>query len=121
MKSIEIIGTIVLTILMAIALVSGIGGGGIIVPLLMVFYKLPTKESIAVSGFSILIGGIGRFILTINMRHPEKDATCIDYGTTNVMLPIVLIGSISGVFFNMILPSVILLICLTILLLFLTI
>jgi uncharacterized membrane protein YfcA len=121
MLNIEIVGTFVLTFLMAVALMSGIGGGGIIVPLLMVFYRLSTKEAIAVSGFSILVGSIGRYILTINSRHPEKDATCIDYGTTNVMLPIVMVGSVGGVLFNMVLPSVVLLICLTILLIFLTI
>lgn len=61
---IEISGTIVLMILMALAVMSGIGGGGIIVPLLMVFYKLSTKEAVAVSGFTILVGSISRFAFT---------------------------------------------------------
>ena len=121
MQPIEIVGTIVLTILMALAVMSGIGGGGIIVPLLMVFYKLETKKAIAVSGFTILIGSLSRFGFTYKARHPLKDATCIEYSVTNVMLPIVLIGSVAGVFFNIIFPSVIIQICLTLLLLFLSI
>jgi uncharacterized membrane protein YfcA len=51
-------------ILMALAVMSGIGGGGIIVPLLMVFYKLSTKEAVAVSGFTILVGSVSRFAFT---------------------------------------------------------
>ena len=92
---------------MALAVMSGIGGGGIIVPLLMVFYKLQTKKAIAVSGFTILIGSLSRFFMTYKARHPKKDATCIEYSVTNVMLPVVLMGSVAGVFFNVIFPSVI--------------
>jgi uncharacterized membrane protein YfcA len=95
-------------IFMALAVMAGIGGGGVVVPMLMVFYHLQTKNAMAVSGFTILIGSIGRYFITIKQRHPEKDATCIDYGLSNVMLPTVLIGSITGVFFNLLLPPLIL-------------
>jgi len=100
----------VLTVLMALAVMSGIGGGGIIVPLLMVFYKLSTKEAIAISGFTILTGSITRYAITTGDRHPDpnKDATCIEYGLANVMLPTVLVGSISGVIFNLLLPALVL-------------
>ena len=93
---------------MALAVISGIGGGGIIVSLLMVFYKINTKEAIAVSGFTIFLGSISRFLITINKRHPDKDAPVIDYSLANIMLPTVLIGSLFGVFLNLILPSLIL-------------
>jgi len=93
---------------MALAVVSGIGGGGIIVSLLMVFYKLSTKEAIAVSGFTILTGSFVRFLMTLNKRHPEKDAPIIDYALTNIMLPMVLTGSMCGVFLNLMLPNIIL-------------
>ena len=106
---------------MALAVMAGIGGGGIIVPLLMVFYKLDTKSAIAASGFTILTGSLCRYMITINERHPDKDATCIEYGLANVMLPTVLIGSITGVIFNLMLPSLVLQILLTALLLFLAV
>lgn len=106
---------------MALAVMSGIGGGGIIVPLLIVFYKLETKAAIAVSGCTILAGSICRYVITFKERHPHKDATCVEYGLSNVMLPIVLIGSLSGVLFNMLLPSIVLQICLTTLLSLLTV
>ena len=109
-------GTVVLTILMALAVISGIGGGGIIVSLLMVFYKLNTHEAIAVSGFTIFMGSLARYVMTINKRHPDRDATLVDYALANIMLPTVLVGSLFGVFLNLILPSLILQICLSIVL-----
>ena len=117
----EIGGTALLTVLMALAVMSGIGGGGIIVPLLMAFYDMSTKQAVACSGFTILTGSICRYMTTIKKRHPDKDATCIEYSLTNVMLPTVLLGSICGVFLNTILPSLVLQILLTVLLSFLTI
>ena len=120
MVPLEIEGSVVLMILMTLAVISGIGGGGIVVPLLMTYYELEMKQAIAVSGFTILTGSIARYFSTINNRHPEKDTTTIEYGLSNVMLPAVLIGSNLGVFFNMIMPSIVLQILLTVLLLFLT-
>lgn len=93
---------------MALAVMSGIGGGGIIVPLLMVFYKLDTKAAIAASGFTILTGSIARYLITARDRHPDKDATTIEYGLSCVMLPTVLVGSIAGVLINMVLPALVL-------------
>lgn len=90
-------------------------------PLLMVFYNLGTKEAIAISGFTQLLGSTTRYIVTFNDRHPTKDAVCIDYGISNVMLPTVLIGSVCGIFFNLAMPAAVTLICLTVLLIFLTI
>ena len=121
LSPLAISGTIVLTILMSMAVMSGIGGGGIIVPLLMVFFELSTKQAVAVSGFTILCGSLSRFFFTLKQRHPTKDATCIEYGLTNMMLPVVLVGSLGGVFFNLTFPAVILQIILTLLLFFLSI
>ena len=106
LKEREIFGTIVLTILMALAIMSGIGGGGIIVSLLMYFFVLGTKESIAINYFAIFAGALTRFAMTFDDRHPDKDATSIDYGISNIMLPLVLVGTVTGVYFNMLLPEV---------------
>ena len=107
-QGIEIVGTVIITILMALSVMSGVGGGGIVVPLLMFFFEMDTKKAVSISGFTILSGSIVRFIFTFKHKHPKKDATCIEYGLTNVMLPTVLLGSTIGVFMNIILPSIIL-------------
>lgn len=46
-------------------------------------------------------------MLTLNDRHPDKDATTIDYSVSNFMLPTVLLGSIIGVFANKLLPELV--------------
>lgn len=100
MKTIEIYGIIVMTIMIMMAVIAGIGGGGIMVPLLMIFFNMQTKEAAAVSGFTIWFGSIIRYSTNFNQRHPDKDAVAIDYGLSNLMLPTVLVGSVSGVFLN---------------------
>ena len=96
-----------MAIFMAIAIMSGIGGGGVIVVLLMYFFKLDTKSAIAINYFAIFSGATTRFVCTFNERHPEKDATSIDYGISNIMLPLVMIGTIIGIYCNMLLPTLV--------------
>lgn len=100
----EILGTVILTLLMSLSVMAGVGGGGIIVSFIMVFCKLDIKDAITISGFTIVVGSLSRFAMTYKERHPSKDATCIEYGITNIMLPTVLIGSILGILFNIIFP-----------------
>lgn len=111
----------VLPFLMAMANIGGITGGGLTVPLLITFWGFGMKEAIAISGFTSLSVAAVRYVYSRNSRHPEKNTTHIDYGLVIVMVPFVQIGSFIGVFFNLMLPPVVLSIILTILLVFLTI
>ena len=61
-ESMEIIGLVTLAILMMLCTVAGIGGGGITIPILQVFFIFEFKEATAVSGISILICSIARYI-----------------------------------------------------------
>ena len=96
---------------------AGIGGGGVAIPLAMYFFNLSMKPAIAVSSFSIMAASMGRFFYNFNERHPDKDTTSIDYGLTNVMMPLTLIGSLVGAYFYKSFPDLILLVILTLLLL----
>ena len=116
----EIIGIIVLTVLVALANVGGVGGGGLIIPVIMGFFSFNTKQAIAISGFTIFTGSVARFLYSFNQRHPEKDATMIDYGIVIVMMPLVSIGSFVGVLINIMLPPILLSLFLTIILILLT-
>jgi len=60
--SMEIIGLVTLSILMMLCTVAGIGGGGITIPILQVFFFFEFKEATAVSGISILICSLARYI-----------------------------------------------------------
>ena len=106
--------------LVGLANVAGIGGGGITVPIVMICWGCSTKESVAISGATIFVGSVVRFFYSIDRKHPEKKATSIDYGIVIVMLPLVLVGSFTGVLVNIILPPLILSSILTLLLIYLT-
>lgn len=117
----ELVGTVALPIITALSSVAGVGGGGIVVPLIIACFSFDAKKSIAISSFSILSSSIIRFIYTFNHKHPEKDSVIVDYSLVTIMLPTVLIGSYLGVIFNIVFPILFLLIILTLLLLALTV
>jgi uncharacterized membrane protein YfcA len=121
MELTEFLGLIVLPTLMALCNAAGVGGGGLQVPLCMIFFKFSTKNAIALSGFAIFMGSLTRYIYNINARHPEKDAVVVDYGLASVMMPTVLIGSLLGVFINLMCPALVLLVFLTVVILFLVV
>jgi len=106
---------------MLLSNVAGIGGGGIAIPLAMYFFNLSMKPAIAISSFAIMLSTITRFIFNFNERHPEKPGcVSIDYGMTNVMMPLTMLGSLVGAYFYKSFPDLILLIILTLLLVLLT-
>ena len=96
----EFFGIIILTIVIALSNMGGIGGGGVVVPFTMTFFTFSTKEAIAISGFSIFCSSIARYIYQIHDMHPEKDVVIIDYGLATIMLPSVMMGSMIGVLTN---------------------
>lgn len=116
----EFIGFIVLPALVGMANVGGIGGGGLTVPLVKICWGFLTKQAIAISGTSIFVGSFIRFFYSQNKKHPDKDATNIDYNVAIFMLPVVLLGSYIGVLLDVILPPIVIGFLLTSLLLFLT-
>lgn len=100
---------------------AGIGGGGVTVPLIQALFQFSLKRSIALSGFSIFICSVTRFIVNYKQKHPEKkDCVSLDYSLATVMNPTVLMGSFIGVIFNTWFPDLLIQIILTLLLFFLT-
>ena len=113
----EIVGSFVFALVMLLSNVGGIGGGGVAIPLVMVFFNFSMKPAIAISSFSILCATLARFFFNFNERHPEKPGnTSIDYGMTNVMMPLILVGSLIGAYVYVAFPDLVLQIILTLLL-----
>mmetsp|Transcript_16460 Transcript_16460/g.27941 ORF Transcript_16460/g.27941 Transcript_16460/m.27941 type:complete len:185 (+) Transcript_16460:299-853(+) len=105
---------------MTLATIGGVGGGGIAIPMVMGFFAFDMKKAIAISSFSIMITTIARFFYNFGERHPEKlNVTSIDYGMTNVMMPLTLIGSLTGAYVYVSFPELILQILLEVLLIIL--
>ena len=112
---IEFFGVILLGVCIAFWNASGIGGGGIIVTIWVVFLSFSAKESVALSNFSIFWGGVARYIKNFNNRHPLKNAPAIDYEIVAWMLPVTMLGTFAGVELNRSFPRIIVfsMLCLT--------
>jgi uncharacterized membrane protein YfcA len=74
--------------------VGGVGGGGIIMPVIMAFFKLDSKNSVALSNLSLSIASTIRFILNANRPHPLKNGKglLIDLSLTSIILPMIVSG-----------------------------
>lgn len=63
MMLIEFIGSFILILMAFIGHVGGTAGGGVVIPVLMIFYGLDTKTSIAISNFTVVFAAFTRFIM----------------------------------------------------------
>ena len=52
----------VFAIIMALCNIRGIGGGGIHIPMIMAFYKFPTKEAVAISSLTIIMSAGTKYL-----------------------------------------------------------
>jgi len=93
----EITGSIVLLLILAVSNAAGIGGGGTIIPIFIMFFNFKTSNAIALTNLCVCVSAIARFIFQLNERHPYKDAVVIDYEIVMVMLPATLLGALVGV------------------------
>lgn len=113
---------IVFSIVMALANVAGIGGGGIAIPILIAFFFFTTKTAIAISSFSIFLTTFARFIMNFKEKHPDKaNVVVIDYDLVTIMMPTNLAGAQIGALILVVFPSIIIQIILTLTLLALAI
>jgi uncharacterized membrane protein YfcA len=117
----DFFGTLILILIMALATMGGIGGGGVVVLIIQTLLYFDLKEAIALSGFSIFTCAVTRYFITYSQKHPEKkNCVALDYGLASVMMPTVFMGSFIGVYFNIMLPEIAIQIILALLLFFLT-
>ena len=117
--ALEIGGLITFSLVMALCVVAGIGGGGIAVSLIIAFFKFTTKPAVALSSFSILINSIMRYIYNWKTPNPSKNKpgmALVDYSLASVMSPTTLAGSQIGALVLETFPSLYIQILLTILL-----
>ena len=102
----EIIGIIVLPLLLGMANIAGIGGGGVVIPLAMGCWGFSTPAAVAISNSTVFLGSIIRYLgFSIKEQHPHADKTVIDYNIASIMMPAVFLGSFSGMFLAKLLPE----------------
>ena len=97
----EIIAIIILPPLIALASVSGLGGGAIFMPIAIGLLHFSIKNAVAISTGIVFETALLRFVFFSAWKpHPErKDATEIDYNIVKIVYPLFLIGSFTGVYF----------------------
>jgi uncharacterized membrane protein YfcA len=64
-------------------------------------------------------GFIRTFGFSFWARHPEREASEIDFNTVRVAFPLFLVGSYFGVLTSMVLPDILLVVFLTVILIYL--
>ena len=62
----EIIGVTLISLMNMLANAGGIGGGGIMIPFMMIFFNLPIAECIPLANSFALISSITRFVINYN-------------------------------------------------------
>jgi uncharacterized membrane protein YfcA len=88
-------GTFLVVIGLLIAASGGIGGGGILVPLLILVYGFSPKHAIALSNFCIVGSSITNMVMNLSKRHPDADRPLVDWDLILVMEPLTMAGAVS--------------------------
>lgn len=113
MKESELWGMIFTFGMLWVANMGGVGGGGIVVPVGIAFFKFDPKNAIALSNFSIFLSSAMRYLLNSNKSHPLKNGTglIVDLNLACIMLPLIISGVSFGVILNIIMPDLIISLC----------
>jgi len=118
LKTIEIIGTVLILVLSALANSAGIGGGPLMVPILILLLGFNTHLAIPLAQTIIFGGSLIAIILKLKMRHPQKNKPLIYYEIIMHVQSPVLLGTSFGVILNRAFPSWLILVLLSALLIY---
>ena len=80
--------------LMTIASVSGTGGAGIMIPVMMGLYHFDAKSAVGISNASLFAASFLRYLHNLRLSHPLKNGrgVVIDYNFCTLGLPSAIIG-----------------------------
>ncbi len=120
MDSGDIWGTLFVGLGSMIAASGGIGGGGILVPILILVFGFHPKYAIPLSNFTIVGSSITNMVMNLPKRHPNVDRPLVDWDLILVMEPLTMVGAVLGAFLAKILPDQVLSVSLVVLLAFTT-
>eukprot|EP00697_Spironema_sp_BW2_P005813 gnl/Spiro4/18100_TR9670_c0_g1_i1.p1 gnl/Spiro4/18100_TR9670_c0_g1~~gnl/Spiro4/18100_TR9670_c0_g1_i1.p1 ORF type:complete len:488 (-),score=95.67 gnl/Spiro4/18100_TR9670_c0_g1_i1:59-1522(-) len=110
------IGTSIIFLGAAVCCGAGIGGGGVFVPTYILLLGLSSHWALPLSQVSILGVGIGSSIYLIPQSHPTLPRRLIDLSLASLLEPATLLGTIPGVYLNVMFPAYIITALLTVLL-----
>jgi uncharacterized membrane protein YfcA len=94
----QTIGVALISVMNMLANAGGIGGGGIMIPFMMIFLNLPIAECIPLANSFALISSVTRFVINFNQVHPYRPwRKIIDYEVVTLTMPMVYLGTMLGV------------------------
>ena len=88
-------GSLLIGLGLMIAASGGIGGGGILVPLLIIVFGFKPKYAIPLSNFTILGSSVTNIMMNLPKRHPDADRPLVDWDLILVMEPLTMAGAVS--------------------------
>ena len=105
----ELQGMFAVFVFLWFANVGGVSGGGIVVPICIMFFKFDPKDAIALSNFSICLASILRYLLMSQKPHPLKNGKglLVDQNLAVIMLPMIISGVSFGVILNIVMSEII--------------
>ena len=113
----EIAGSLGAFVAIVLAAGSGLGGGGLLVPLYIMLMSRSSHEAVPLSKATIFGGAIASFLVNVRKRHPlVPSRPLIDYETMLLMEPMTLAGTIIGVNLNAVFPEWLITLCIVTLL-----
>jgi len=68
----EIIGFVIMFVAFSLAMAGGIGGGGVTVPINLIFFNFPFTNAVALSKICIFSGSLVKFIMDAPRKSPLK-------------------------------------------------
>ena len=95
---------------------SGLGGGLLFIPVLLLILNFYPHEAIPISKIVIFTGALTSFIQNTKVKRPGRNSKALNYNLVIVNSPNLLMGTILGVTLNKILPNSLILFFLCILL-----
>ena len=109
----EFFGLVMIVIGSAFSNAGGIGGGGLLIPILLLILNFYTHEAIPISKLMIFTGALTSFILGFRQKHPMRNSISIDYNIPLLLVPMLLFGTMVGVTLNKVTPPWLILVSLT--------
>lgn len=97
---------------------SGLGGGLLFIPVLLLIMKFYPHEAIPISKMVIFAGALTSFIQNTKVKRPGRNTKALNYNLVIVNSSNLLLGTVFGVSLNKILPNTLILFLLCILLFF---
>lgn len=83
--------------MLAVSSAAGIGGGGIVIPVCLVYFRFVPSQAIALTNVCVFVSSAAWFLFNFKDKHPAWDAVIIDYEIVMIMLPTTFLGSLIGI------------------------